>query len=184
MTYWEDRARAPEKSRFHTAVPRGIWNTVCRSKCEFFQFFQHQHLKMCQLRSYLSLLNYYGKFIKNLSSLQRQLHQLLCHGKAWKWTQQCEAAFVQTKKALLESDALIHFDPTLHLQLACDASPYVVGAVISHIMPNGEERPIAFASRTLSKAESNYAQIEREALGIVLGVRKFTNISLGEDLFF
>lgn len=132
---------------------------------------------MSQLRSYLGLLNYYGKFIQNLSSLLRPLHQLLCHGKAWKWTQQCEAVFVQTKKALLESNA--HFDPTLPLQLACDASPYGVGAVVSHIMPSGEERPIAFASRTLSKAESNYTRIEREALGIVFGVRKFHHYLFG-----
>lgn len=103
----------------------------------------------------------------------KPLHQLLCHDKAWKWTEQCEQAFTQTKTALLESNVLTHFDPKLPLQLACDASPYGVGAVVSHIMPSGEERPIAFASRTLSKAESNYAQIEREALGIVFGVRKF-----------
>ncbi|KAJ8351903.1 hypothetical protein SKAU_G00233790 [Synaphobranchus kaupii] len=132
-----------------------------------------------QLRSYLGLLNYYGKFIPNLSSQLRPLHQLLCHGSAWQWTPQCEAAFVQTKKALLESDVLTHFDPALPIQLACDASPYGVGAVISHILPNGEERPIAFASRTLSHAESNYAQIEREALGIVFGVRKFHQYLFG-----
>lgn len=126
-----------------------------------------------QLRSFLGLLNYYGKFIENLSTLLQPLHELLCQGKAWKWTERRQAAFEQTKTALLDSDALTHFDPTLPLQLACDASPYGVGAVISHIMPTGEERPIAFASRTLNQAERNYAQIEREALGIVFGVRKF-----------
>lgn len=134
-----------------------------------------------QLRSYLGLLNYYGRFIPNLSSLLKPLHRLLCQDKAWTWTDQCQNAFAKTKTALLESEALIHFDPTLPIQLACDASPYGVGAVVSHIMPSGEERPIAFASRTLSTAESKYAQIEREALGIVFGVRKFHQYLFGRN---
>lgn len=77
------------------------------------------------------------------------------------------------KDALATSKILTHFNPSLPIQLACDASLYRVGAVISHVFPNGEERPIAFASRTLNKAESNYAQLEREALSIVFGVKKF-----------
>jgi len=68
---------------------------------------------------------------------------------------------------------LTHFNPKLPLQLACDASPYGVGAVISHIMPSGEESPIAFASHTLNKVESKYVQIEREALRIIFGIRLY-----------
>lgn len=58
-------------------------------------------------------------------------------------------------------------------RLACDASTYVVGAMVSHIMDNGEEKPIAFASRMLSDAEKNYTQIEKESLSIIFGVKKF-----------
>uniref|UniRef100_A0A669DC14 Gypsy retrotransposon integrase-like protein 1 n=1 Tax=Oreochromis niloticus TaxID=8128 RepID=A0A669DC14_ORENI len=126
-----------------------------------------------QLKSFLGLLNYYGRFIPNLASLLKPLHNLLRKEEAWKWTASCQEAFQKAKDSLTASEVLTHFNPKFPIQLACDASPYGVGAVISHILPNGEERPIAFASRTLNTAETNYAQLEREALSIVFGVRKF-----------
>ena len=51
--------------------------------------------------------------------------------------------------------------------------------MLSHVMPGGEERPVAFASRTLSASEENYAQLEKEALSIINGVKKFHQYLFG-----
>ena len=126
-----------------------------------------------QLRSFLGLLNYYGRFIPNLATIVHPLNQLLRHGTKWKWDSQCAQAFSQAKQALTSSEVLMHYDPALPITLAGDASAYGIGAVISHTLPDGSERPIAFASRTLSDSEKNYAQLEKEALSLVFGVKKF-----------
>ena len=55
------------------------------------------------------------------------------------------------------------------MRLAGDASAYGIGAVLSHTMSNGEERPIAYASKTLSETEQKYSQIEKEAYALNLG---------------
>ena len=83
-------------------------------------------------------------------------------------------------KAGLSSDALlVHYDAKRDLRLACDASSYGLVAVISHVMDDGQERPIAFASRTLSASEKNYAQVEKEALSLVFGVKRFHQFLYG-----
>ena len=126
-----------------------------------------------QLESFLGMINYYGKFIPNLSSIAAPLNQLRHKNRPWKWENQEEAAFQQLKKALVSAKVLVHYDPTLPVKLDCDASATGIGAVLSHQMNDSTERPIAFASRSLTKAERNYLQIEREALSIVWGVKKF-----------
>ena len=68
---------------------------------------------------------------------------------------------------------LAHFDPSLKIIVACDASDYGIGVVLSHKMPDGSEKPVAFVSRTLNKAERKYSQIEKEVLACVVGVSRF-----------
>ena len=59
--------------------------------------------------------------------------------------------------------------------LTCDASQYRLGGVLSHIMDDRQEKPIAYTSRTLIAAEKNYSQLEKEALAVVFAVGKFRN---------
>ena len=130
-----------------------------------------------ELRSFLGLVGYYRKFISNMSTLTQPLNQLLQQGVKWNWTSECEQVYEQLKGVLASTKVLTHYDTDLPVKLDCDASSYGLGAVISHIFPNGEERLIAYASRTLSASERNYPQIEKEALSIVYGVKSFTSFS-------
>ena len=126
-----------------------------------------------ELRQLLGLINYYGKFLNQLSTTLAPLHSLLRADAEWKWTTDCDAAVKTVKEQLTGDQLLIHYDPNKPLVLSCDASAYGVGAVLSHMMPDGSERPIAFSSRTLTKSERNYAQLEKEAMSIIFGVKKF-----------
>ena len=99
--------------------------------------------------------------------------QLLRKDFAWKWEAEEEEAFNKSKKLLTSSSFLVHFDPDLPLTLACDASAYGIGAVLAHLLPDGTERLVGYASRTLSKAERNYSQLEKEGLSCIFGIKKF-----------
>ena len=132
-----------------------------------------------ELRSFLGLVNYYAKFIHHLSTITQPLNHLLCQKVPWKWTKECQRAFLELKEQLASSEVLVHYDPQLPLKLDCDASAYGVGAVLSHVFPDGGERPVAYASRTLTQSEKGYAQLEKEALSLVFGIKKFHQFLYG-----
>ena len=74
----------------------------------------------------------------------------------------------------MSSDCLqVHFDPTKKLILSCVASPYGLGAVLSHEIDDGSEKPIAYASCSLGPEERNYSHLEKEALALIFGVKEF-----------
>ena len=106
---------------------------------------------MNQLRFFLGLLNYYGKFIPNLASIIQPLNALLRKDTKWHWDESCSSAFNVAKQSLMSNKVLVHFDPSLPLRLARDMSSYGVGAVISHVRLDGSDWPITFVSRTLNR---------------------------------
>ena len=108
---------------------------------------------LVELRSFLGMINYYSRFLPNLSHRLAPLYNLLKRGVHWHWKSKQSEAFKLAKNALQADSLLVHYDPTKQIVVACDASPIGLGAVLSHIMPDGQERPIAYASRTLTVAE-------------------------------
>ena len=82
-----------------------------------------------QLRSFLGMVNYYGKFLDNLSSVLTHLYHLLNKTATWKWGQTERKAFETVREKLSKAPVLEHYEPEKPLTLATDASPYGVGEV-------------------------------------------------------
>nr|XP_029714444.1 uncharacterized protein K02A2.6-like [Aedes albopictus] len=91
----------------------------------------------------------------------------------------CEKSFQAVKRQMQAETCLVHYSPELPLVLATDASPYGVGAVLSHIYPDGSERPIQFASQTLNRTQQAYLHVDKEAYAIIFGVKKFFQFLYG-----
>ena len=89
------------------------------------------------LRSYLGLLNYYVKFLPDLSAVIAPITNFLRKDVAWNWTPECDRAFRESKALLLDNQILCFYDQKLPVRLPCDASAYGLGAVISHMFPGG-----------------------------------------------
>lgn len=131
-----------------------------------------------QLRKFLGLANYYNKFIKNLATIFHPLNNLLQNDKPYIQTSKCEESFQRVQSEIASDDVLVHYNPDLPLVLATDASSIGLGAIISHSYSDGSERPISFASRSLTKCELNYSQIDKEATGIYWGLKNFFPVLL------
>ncbi|XP_041787543.1 uncharacterized protein K02A2.6-like [Anopheles merus] len=125
-----------------------------------------------ELQLFLGKATYYSSFIPNLSTRARSLRDLLT-AQTFEWNDDADEAYQDIKEALISPQVLVQYDPTLPVILATDASKTGLGAVLSHRLSDGTERPIAYASCTMSKTEQKYPQIDKEALAIVWAVKKF-----------
>ena len=123
--------------------------------------------------SFLGLLNIYAKFLPNLSTVLEPLYSLLQKNRPWPWGPEQERSFQRAKQLLTSASLLVHYNDRYELLLAADALPYGVATVLSHRVPEGTEKPIAYASRSLSPAEHRYSPREKEALVIILAFTKF-----------
>jgi hypothetical protein len=132
------------------------------------------------LKSFLGLIMFYSRFLPNHSTVLGPLNRLLKKNVSWRWTEIEQDAFTQAKKMLLESHTLVHYDDRLPLYLSCDASSYGAGVVLSHHI-DGQYRPVAFASVTLTSAQKNYSQLDKEAFAIIFGLKRFHQFLAGRE---
>ena len=123
---------------------------------------------------------FYSRFMPHHSTVLAPLNNLLKKNVPWKWTKSEDAAFTAAKNILLNSRTLVHYNESLPLVLSCDASSYGAGAVLSHVI-NGKHQPTAFASCTLTEAQRNYSQLEKEAFSIIFGLKRFHQYLCGNS---
>lgn len=114
------------------------------------------------MKSFLGLVKYYARFIPNYATNVGALYNLLRGDVSWNWSEACDTAFKFVKDSLLSHKVLVHYSLHVPVKVSCDASPTGLGAVLAHVLPDGSVRPIAFASRTLTRAERG-SQLSREA---------------------
>lgn len=126
-----------------------------------------------QLRSFIGMINYYSKFIKNLSNILYPLNKLLRADTPFRWDKDCEKSFQNAKKVFQTDICLAHYDPELQLIVGTDASTYGVSAILSQILPDGTERVLQYASDTLTNTKRKYSQIDKEAYAIIFAIKKF-----------
>ena len=132
-----------------------------------------------ELRSLLGSVNYLGRFIPNLASKAHPLNELLSGKNEFNWGQPQTEAFDALKEELAKEPVLALFDPNQETIITADASQYGVGAVLKQRQSNGKIRPIAYASKTLTSHQKNWAQIEKEGYALVWACDRFKDFIIG-----
>lgn len=129
-----------------------------------------------EIKRFIGLCSWYRRFIKNFSALTAPINDLL-RGKRKKkgsisWTSEAEDAFAKIKQALVSAPVLCQPDFSKPFTVASDASDFGLGGVLTQVL-EGEERVIAYASRSLSRTERNYTVTEKECLALLFNLERF-----------
>ena len=133
------------------------------------------------MKAFLGMINYYSKFIGNLSSILSPFYALLQKDVPGSVTEIKNLRSVQQKGLCHPIPCLSTLTQVKKHVSTCDASPDGVGADLSQIDECGEH-PVAIADRSLNRAERNYSQIDREGLGIIFGVKNFHKFIFGKKV--
>ena len=127
-----------------------------------------------QVRSFLSLVGYYRRFIKGFSKITAPLIKLLEKNRPFVGTAKCMAAYQELKELLLKEPVVAYPDFSTPFRLYTDTSNVGLGAILAQ-KQEGKDRIICCASRTLNKSEQNYSVTKKECLAVVWGIKNFQN---------
>lgn len=153
----------------HTLSEQGI--LPMNAKISAIQSFRQPH-NTAEMRSFLGLVNYVGKFIPNLSEMSYPLRQMTLKGIKYEWTSERRRCFRQIKLALCNPKHLGYYSPSNRTLLITDASDNGLGAVLLQMIHN-DARVISYASKTLTNVERKYSTLDKEALAIAWATERF-----------
>jgi hypothetical protein len=133
------------------------------------------------VRSFLGLVSFYRRFIKDFSVISKPLCNLLIKDNVFEWTEHCEKAFVKLKNFLTSAPVIEPPDWSLPFKIMCDASDYVVGAVFEQ---RKDKKPyvIYYTSKTLNSAQMNYTTTEKKLFAVVFACEKFKSYLVGSPV--
>nr|GEW25701.1 reverse transcriptase domain-containing protein [Tanacetum cinerariifolium] len=124
------------------------------------------------IRSFLGHVGFYHRFIKDFSKIARPMTRLLKKYTSFNFSKECVEEFQTLKRKLTEAPILIAPDWDMPFELMCDAGDYAIGEVLGQ-RQDKHFRPIHYASKTMTEAESNYTTTEKEMLAVVYAFEKF-----------
>ena len=122
------------------------------------------------LQRFLGMVTYCAKFVPDLSTKTAGMRKLLEKGRVWSWDQDSELSYNETVGALSNAPVLAFYDASKPLVLSVDSSSTGLGAALLQ-----DGYPVAYASRALTDCETRWAQIEKECLAILYGVKRFND---------
>lgn len=139
-----------------------------------------------EVQSFVGSVIFYHRFLPRIAATLRPLHRLTAGKKRSsapvEWTAVEQDAFEAAKRALKDATLLAHFDPVAETRLVTDASDAALGGVLEQRQPAGW-RPVAFYSRALRPAETNYSTYDRELLAVCETIKKFRHFVDGRPFY-
>ena len=135
---------------------------------------------LSEVRSFLGLCSYYRRFIQDYAQIAKPLHKLTEKGQRFVFGADCQAAFSKLKAHLSDAPVLAHPDFSEQFILDTDACDSGIGAVLSQKI-GGTERPVAYASKSLTKAERRYCVTRKELYAVVFFVKYFRHFLYGKN---
>ncbi|KAI3373030.1 hypothetical protein L3Q82_023465 [Scortum barcoo] len=130
----------------------------------------------------MGMVNFMGKFIPNLTAKTSCIRELLHNDCDFGWMDKHENEWQQLKKTLTTVPVLAFYDHNKKIKVSTDASKDGIGAVV--LQAEGKHwKPVAYASRAMTRSECKYAQIEKECLGVAYGLERFHRYIYGLPSF-